>query len=301
MTGAGRPNTPSRMNSLAPAAIAGLSEIAPAYDAVLCDVWGVVHNGVESFPSACDALARFRERGGLVVLITNAPRPRGPILAQLDQLKVPRAAFDDVVTSGEVTRGLLAERSSAPVYHLGPDRDRAIYEGLPVRLVGEAEAELICCTGLFNDEVEQPEDYAERLNAWAKRGLPMICANPDIVVERGHRLIPCAGALAALYQQLGGEVLVVGKPHPPIYAATIARLDEIAGRPLAKQRLLAIGDGVATDLRGAVRAELEVLFVTAGIHVAEFGPPDRPDPARISAFLAKNSVAARACIPRLRW
>jgi HAD superfamily hydrolase (TIGR01459 family) len=289
------------MNSLAPAAIAGLSEIAPAYDAVLCDVWGVVHNGVESFPAACDALSRFRDRGGLVVLITNAPRPPGPILHQLEQLRVPRSAFDDIVTSGGVTRGLLAARSDAAVYHVGPERDRSLYEGLPIRLVGEQEAELICCTGLFNDEVEQPSDYASVLGVWVKRGLPMICANPDIVVERGHRLVPCAGALAALYEHLGGEVLVVGKPHPPIYAATLARLNEIAGRQLANDKLLAIGDGVATDLRGAVGAGLDVLFVTAGIHVAEFGQPDRPDPAKISAFLSRNGVAARAHIPRLRW
>jgi HAD superfamily hydrolase (TIGR01459 family) len=289
------------MNSLAPAAIAGLSELARACDAVLCDVWGVVHNGVESFPAACDALARYRRQGGLVVLITNAPRPRGPILAQLEHLKVPPSAFDDIVTSGEVTRGLLAERSALPVYHLGPERDRALYEGLPIRLVGERDAKLICCTGLFNDEVEQPDDYAERLAAWQRRSLPMICANPDIVVERGHRLVPCAGALTALYEQLGGEVLVVGKPHPPIYAATLARLNEIADRPLAKDKLLAIGDGVATDLRGAVGAGLDVLFVTAGIHVTEFGSPDNPNPSKISAFLAKNGVAARAYIPRLRW
>lgn len=289
------------MNSLAPATIAGLSEIAPAYDAVLCDVWGVVHNGVESFPAACDALARFRERGGLAVLITNAPRPRGPILAQLEHLKVPPSAFDDIITSGEVTRGLLAARSGAAVYHVGPERDLSLYDGLPVRLVGEAEAELVSCTGLFDDEVEQPEDYRERLAAWAKRGLPMICANPDLVVERGRRLVPCAGALAALYEQLGGKVLVVGKPHPPIYAATLVRLDELAGRPLAKEKLLAIGDGAVTDLRGAVGAGLDVLFVTAGIHVAEFGQPVRPDPGRISAFLAKNGVAARACITKLRW
>ncbi len=289
------------MNSLAPAAIAGLSEIAPAYDAVLCDVWGVVHNGIESFPAACDALTRFRERGGLVVLITNAPRPRGPILAQLEHLKVPPSAFDDLITSGEVTRGLLAARNGAAVYHVGPERDRSLYDGLPIRLVGEGEAELVCCTGLFDDEVEQPEDYRERLAAWAKRGLPMICANPDLVVERGHKLVPCAGALAALFEQLGGEVLVVGKPHPPIYAATLARLDEIAGRHLAKEKLLAIGDGAVTDLRGALGAGLDVLFVTAGIHVAEFGPPDRPDPGRIGAFLAKNGVAARACITKLRW
>jgi HAD superfamily hydrolase (TIGR01459 family) len=289
------------MNSLAPAAIAGLSEIAPAYDAILCDVWGVVHNGVESFPAACDALARFRERGGLVALITNAPRPRDPILAQLEALRVPPSAFDDVITSGGVTRGLLAERSGAAVYHVGPERDRVIYDGLPIRLAGEKDAELICCTGLFNDEAEQPEDYRERIAAWVKRGLPMICANPDLVVERGHRLVPCAGALAALHERLGGKVLVVGKPHPPIYAATLKRLDELAGRRLAKPKLIAIGDGVATDLRGAAGAGLDVLFVTAGIHVAEFGPPEVPDAGKVGAFLARNGVAARAYIPRLRW
>jgi HAD superfamily hydrolase (TIGR01459 family) len=289
------------MNSLAPASIVGLSQLAGNYDAVLCDVWGVVHNGIASFPTACGALARFRETGGIVVLITNAPRPRGPIVAQLEKLEVPLASYDDVLTSGEVTRNLLRERASAPVYHVGPDRDRSIYEGLDVRLVGEAEAELICCTGLFDDEREEPEDYRARLAGWARRSMPMICANPDLVVERGDRLVPCAGALAAIFAELGGEVRLVGKPHTPIYAAAFRRLDELAGRRLPQERVLAIGDGVATDIRGAVKQGIDVLFVTAGIHVAELGPPDRPDAALVSAFLDRNEVAARAFIPRLRW
>ena len=289
------------MNSPSPAPIAGLSDIAGDYDAILCDVWGVVHNGVASFPAACDALARFRDRGGRVLLITNAPRPREPILAQLERLAVPPASFDDVITSGGVTQGLLAEPAGAAVYHLGPDRDRAIYDGLSIRLVGEAEAEVISCTGLFDDEQEVPEDYRDRLARWAGRGLPMICANPDLVVERGKKLVPCAGALAAIYGELGGEVRQVGKPHAPIYAAAMARLDEIAGRPLPKTRLVAIGDGIATDVSGAFRQGIDVVFVTAGIHMAEFGHADRPDPGKIAAFLAKHGVGARAWMTRLRW
>ena len=287
------------MNSSSPAPVAGLSALAKEYDAVLSDVWGVVHNGVESFPDACAALARFRSAGGKVLLITNAPRPRGPILDQLDRLKVPRAAFDDLLTSGEVTRGLIPE--GAAVYHVGPERDMSLYAGLSVRLVEEADAEVVCATGLFDDERESPEDYRERIARWVARGLPMICANPDIVVERGNTLVPCAGALAAIQAGLGGEVRLVGKPHPPIYAAALHRLDQLAGRRLDKSRILAIGDGVATDVRGAYGQGLDVLFVTAGIHVAEFGPHDNPDGARVAAFLEANHVAARAYVPRLKW
>jgi HAD superfamily hydrolase (TIGR01459 family) len=288
------------MNSLSPASVAGLSRLAADYDAVLSDVWGVVHNGVESFPQACEALARYRATtGGKVLLITNAPRPRGPILEQLDRLGVPRAAFDELLTSGEVTRGLIPE--DAAVYHVGPERDMSLYQGLRVRLVDEGDAEIVCCTGLFDDERETPEDYRERIARWVARGLPMICANPDIVVERGSELVPCAGALAAIQADLGGEVRLVGKPHSPIYAAALHRLDQLAGRPLDRSRILAIGDGIATDVRGAHGQGLDVLFVTAGIHVAEFGPHDRPDPAKISAFLEANRVAARASIPRLKW
>jgi HAD superfamily hydrolase (TIGR01459 family) len=287
------------MNSLSPALVDGFSNIADDYDAVLSDVWGVVHNGVESFPAACEALARYRAAGGRVLLITNAPRPRGPILEQLDRLKVPRAAFDDLLTSGEVTRGLIPE--GAAVYHVGPERDMSLYQGLRLRLVGEADAEVVCATGLFDDELESPEDYRERIARWVARGLPMICANPDIVVERGNKLVPCAGALAAIQAGLGGEVRLVGKPHPPIYAAALHRLDQLAGRPLDRRRILAIGDGIATDVRGAHMQGLDVLFVTAGIHVAEFGPHDRPDGAKVSAFLAANSVGARAYLTRLKW
>jgi HAD superfamily hydrolase (TIGR01459 family) len=177
----------------------------------------------------------------------------------------------------------------------------SLYQGLRLRLVGEADAEVVCATGLFDDELESPEDYRERIARWVARGLPMICANPDMVVERGNKLVPCAGALAAIQAGLGGEVRLVGKPHPPIYAAALHRLDQLAGRPLDRRRILAIGDGIATDVRGAHMQGLDVLFVTAGIHVAEFGPHDRPDSAKVSAFLAANSVGARAYITRLKW
>jgi HAD superfamily hydrolase (TIGR01459 family) len=271
-----------------------LDELAGLYPALLCDVWGVIHDGLKAFAWATEALTAYRAGGGRVTLITNAPRPRDAVLAQLDRLGVPRAAFDALVTSGEVARGLLAARKGAKVLHIGPDRDLPIYAGLPVSLVAEDEAELISCTGLFDDEAETPDDYRARMERWRARRLPMLCANPDLVVERGDRLVWCAGALAERYRQAGGETTVVGKPHPAIYRAALADLGDPA-------RVLAIGDGIDTDVRGAVAAGLDVAFVTGGIHAARFGPRDAPDLAAVHAFLAEAGLPARAVMTRLVW
>jgi HAD superfamily hydrolase (TIGR01459 family) len=276
--------------------IQGLNDIAGDYDALLCDVWGVLHNGVRAFPNAVDALQKFRQGGGRVVLVTNAPRPSLPIRLQLKSLGVPDDAYDALVTSGDVTRTVIAAWPGVKVLHVGHERDLSFYEGLDAKLVSEAEAELISCTGLFDDNVETPENYRELFGRLVKRRLPMICANPDIVVERGDRLIYCGGALARLYSEMGGEAILVGKPHAPIYAAAKKRFSEFGAR-----RILAVGDGLPTDIRGAVENGVPVLFVTGGIHAADFGPHENPDGERVAARLHAEGLSAVAYIPTLAW
>ena len=280
-----------------PTRIDGLSGIAGGYRALLCDVWGVVHNGVRAFPATLEALARYRaETGGSVILVTNAPRPAAAVARQLAGLSVPDDAYDSIVTSGDVTRAAVAANAGARVYHLGPERDLGFYEGLDVILVPADEAELISCTGLFDDDVEGPDDYRDMLAGFAEKRLPMVCANPDVVVERGERLVYCAGALAQLYEELGGSVLLSGKPHPPIYDAAMehAGLDD-------RGQVLAVGDGLYTDIRGACDAGIDVLFISGGIHSEDFGPVLDPDPARIQARLDAEGLSITAYMPVLTW
>jgi HAD superfamily hydrolase (TIGR01459 family) len=252
--------------------ISGLGEISDRYDAILCDIWGVLHNGVASFTPASKALASFRRRGGAVVLITNAPRPSPPIRRQVLRLGVPPEAFDAVVTSGDVTIGLMEKQSGDRVLHIGPERDLSLFDaageatGERPRLLALEDAQYVLCTGLRNDESETPDDYEPELRAMAARGLTMICANPDIVIHRGETLIYCAGALARRYEEFGGDVVYAGKPHAPIYDRALALAEQARGAAIDKSRVLAIGDGMKTDIAGATRAGLHSLFVTGGIH-----------------------------------
>jgi HAD superfamily hydrolase (TIGR01459 family) len=288
--------------------IAGLGDLAGRYDVVLSDIWGVVHNGERSFAPATEALARFRRAGGTVVLVTNAPRPGAPIRDQLDELRVPREAYDDMVTSGDVTLALIAERGSAPCYHIGPPRDLSLFEtaarhspAAPPRLSGLAEAEYVVCTGLFDDERETPADYEQALAAMRARALLFVCANPDLVVQRGETLIYCAGALAKAYEDRGGPAVYAGKPHAPIYARALALAQAARGRPFETARVLAIGDAMRTDVAGAVGAGLDVLFVTGGIH-AEDIPGEGPlAAAALQQFSARHGLWPTAAIRDLVW
>jgi HAD superfamily hydrolase (TIGR01459 family) len=285
-----------------PPLVSGLSALAANYDALLCDVWGVLHNGVAAFPEACRALVEYRRGGGKVLLLTNAPRPSGPIHEQLARLGVPRDAYDDLLTSGDVTREMLHARAERRILHIGPDRDLPLYEGLPHRLVGDAEADVVVVTGLVDDTRETPEDYRTRLAALAARRLPMVCANPDLVVERGADKVWCAGALARLYvDACGGEAALIGKPYPPVYEEARLRIARLTGHRFDAGRVLAIGDGLATDIRGAFTQGFDVLFVTGGIHAADFGPTDAPDPARVADRLMDEGLAVTALVPRLVW
>ena len=285
----------------APALISGLSAVADRYDVLLSDVWGVIHNGRESFPAACEALARWRAERGPVILISNSPRPSSAVHDQLDQLGVPRAAWSAFVSSGYATRILLSGRAPGPAWAIGPDRDAPLYEGLDLTFAGPDDAAFVSCTGPVDDEVEGPDDYEERFRATIARGLPMICANPDIVVQRGDRLIYCGGALAQRYAELGGEVVMAGKPYAPIYDLCLGEAQVLLGKPLDRSRVLCIGDAVATDAKGANDQGLDVLFVASGIHGAETIGPDGVDAGAVESLLAKDGARATYAIADLAW
>ena len=264
------------------------SEDDRRYDLLLCDVWGVVHNGVAAIQPSVEALIEARRRGCTVVLITNSPRPRDGVVAQLAALGVSASAFDAIVTSGDVTKGLL-RAGPKNAFHLGPERDLPLYQDTGVAVVDEDEAGVVVCTGLFDDENEQPSDYGPMLQRFRDRDLAMIVANPDIVVERGDKLIPCAGALGRDYAAMGGETRIAGKPHAPIYEAAIALGSEAMGVQVEPSRILAIGDGMPTDIRGALDQGLDVLFVAGGIHANEYGG-DRISAEGVDAFLDRNGA-----------
>ena len=277
------------------------SALASSYDVVLSDVWGVVHNGVAAWPDACDALLRFRRQGGAVVLISNAPRPGARLLPQLDGLKVPREAYDAIVSSGDVTVAEIAERAGKPVFHLGPTRDHGLFDGLDAPRVPAEQAAYVVCSGLFDDETETPENYRELLEAFRARDVPMICANPDVMVERGDRLVYCAGGIADLYGEMGGEVLYAGKPHRPIYDRALAAAASARGAKTPTSRVLAIGDSVRTDVSGAAALGVDCLFVTSGIHAEELGGRDDPDLVTLARIFAEAKVQPKAVTRRLLW
>jgi len=273
-----------------------IATLAEARDAWLTDIWGVMHNGVAPFASACEACTRFRLAGGTVLLLSNAPRPAASVAAQLDRIGVPRFAWDTIVTSGDAARARLAAFAGQPVFHLGPERDFALYDDLGLVLAPAEEAVAISCTGLFDDEVETPDDYASLLADFAARKLPMVCANPDLTVERGERIVYCAGALAAAYETLGGSVAYAGKPHLPIYDMAFERLAEIKGKPVTRDRILAIGDGLRTDIAGAVRAGVDSVFIASGVHVT-----DGLSAARLATLFPGEGPHPVAAMTALAW
>jgi HAD superfamily hydrolase (TIGR01459 family) len=289
------------MTAATPTLLPHFSSLAPDYDVLLCDVWGVVHNGLAAFPDACDALMRARARGAAVVFITNSPRPRESVDAQLKHLHVPPEAYDAIVSSGDVTRSVIEARRGKSLHFLGPERDRPVFSGLNVKFAPVESADYVVCTGLIDDDVETPDDYRDRLQAMLARKLFMVCGNPDVVVERGDRLVYCAGALADLYATMGGEVLYAGKPYRPIYDLALARAAEAFGREVPLKRVLAVGDSLRTDLKGARVAGIDFLFVTGGIHAEELGGRDKPDLSALArAFVAAGEVPT-GVMQRLVW
>lgn len=287
--------------------ITRLGVLAPRYDVVFCDVWGVVHNGRAHYARACEALRRFRAAGGTVVLVTNAPRPNPPVREQLARLGVPMDSYDDVVTSGDVTLARIADHDDAPLYHIGPERDLSLFtqlkalRGLSPQLVDIEAADYVVCTGLFDDRNDALEDYDARLKRMRERGLAMISANPDIVVHVGDRLVYCSGALAERYAALGGEVIQAGKPHAPIYEEAMKVVAARRGGAPPRQRILAIGDGPRTDVRGAMDFGLDCLFVAGGIHQDALTRDGGLDPAALERVLRENGVAPQYATRELEW
>jgi len=280
--------------------IAGLSEIAGDYDALFCDIWGVVHNGREAYIEAIAALRQFRAERGPAILMTNAPRPVSEVRSFLEGLGVPQDCYDAIISSGTVARDDLARRAEAasdtlPILHIGPERDRGVFKGLDVETVDISEAHIALCTGLFDDEVETPDDYTPDLLTMKSRGMIMLCANPDLVVQRGDQLIWCAGALAEAYEKLGGRVVYYGKPHPPIYEAALKEARKATGRGII--RPLAVGDGADTDIKGANRVAIDAVFVAQGIHAAQVGDLAAEGLAQLFAVPdARPKAAMRALV-----
>jgi HAD superfamily hydrolase (TIGR01459 family) len=309
--------TTADMNSRAgaPASVPvldGIAGLVSGYDVILSDIWGVVHNGRQHFAAACDALARFRQRGGTVILITNAPRPYPPVLKQLEGLGVPDGTFDAVVTSGDVTLSLIAAHDGEPLHHIGPPRDIALFDilteqtGLNPPRVDLDTAEYVVCTGLFDDE-HTPDDYADAFRIMRARNLSMISANPDIVVHVGEKELYCSGALAEVYEKMGGTVIQAGKPFAPIYGKAMELAASKFGRAVEPARVLAIGDGMRTDIAGAASRGLDVIFVTSGIHRAQLHPP-RPDGAPgelrrdvLDRIAAEAGLSPLAAMAQLAW
>src|SRR5215207_8247924 len=262
-----------------------LSDLVDGVEVILSDIWGVVHNGLESFPEACEALHTYRQRGGIVILITNAPRPADSVQRQLRKLGVADQTYDAIVSSGDLTRNFVADHPGKKIFWIGPERDSSIHRGLDAVMAPLEQADYIICTGLFDDETESAEDYRAMMLQAREHELPLICANPDIVVERGDRLIYCAGAVAELYRELGGEAIFYGKPHRPIYERAMAFAAERRGQPTSLDRVLAIGDSVRTDL-------------TRGIHSEEFEGIDQLDPTSVKELFGHPP---RALMRELRW
>ncbi len=275
-----------------------LRDLVGGVDVVLSDIWGVVHNGLESFPDACEALHTYRSRGGTVILITNAPRPADSVQRQLRKLGVADETYDAIVSSGDLTRLYVAEHPGRKMFWLGPERDNSIYRGLDAVTAPLEEADYIVCTGLYDDETETAEDYRGMMLKARERKLTLVCANPDIVVERGDRLIYCAGAIAELYRELGGDVIFYGKPHRPIYERAMALAGERQGHPIDRKKVLAIGDSVRTDLTGAREFGIDCLFVTRGIHAEEFEGLDQLDPPSVLELFGHPP---KALMRELKW
>ena len=275
--------------------------LARDYDVLLCDIWGVVHNGVAAFPEACDALARFRGEGGTVILITNAPRAGANVRRILDRFAVPHDAYDAITSSGDVTHGIVETRLPERVFHLGPERDLSIFAGLDVTFAPAETADYVVCSGLFDDTRETPEDYRELLTTMRARSLFMVCANPDIVVERGDELVYCAGAIADAYAEIGGEVLYCGKPYAPIYEAALGKAAALRGGPTPLARVLAIGDWCEPISRAPLRMGSIACSSFPALHAEEAGGRGAPDLSGLNATFAAAGVAPKAIARRLAW
>lgn len=287
--------------------IKAFAEISGQYEAIFCDLWGCLHNGKAAFPQAVAALQEFRASGGIVVLLTNAPRPSFGLKDQLERLGVARDAYDLVVSSGDAAQAAVrAGDFGKKIYHIGPERDLIFFEdenghSLGVERVCLEDAQGIICTGLFDDRSETPDDYRHTILTGVNRGLPLLCANPDIIVDVGETRIFCAGAIAQAYAEAGGDARYYGKPHAPIYELARQRMTVLTGRDIERTAILAIGDGIATDIPGALGEGIDGLFITGGLAAEETGTTqDAPDADKLATFLDNHEMSAPYAMSFLR-
>jgi HAD superfamily hydrolase (TIGR01459 family) len=283
------------MNPASPI-LSSIAPLAETSEAWIVDIWGVMHNGARAHAAAGEACKRFRSRGGIVVLLSNAPRPFSAVVPHMTSLGVDPDAYDTGVTSGDATREMIADWQRRPLLHIGPERDRGLFEGYDVQFSGPETAEVVICSGLHDDSKETPTDYATLFEKLLARGVPMICANPDIMVERGEELLYCAGALAADYEAKGGKVTYAGKPYAPIYDRTLREIARLKGRPVAKDKILCIGDGVETDLKGAHNAGFRSVFIASPIFL-----PDGLSAPALAKLFAERPFTPIAALPALAW
>ena len=282
--------------------IQSLAEISADYDAIFCDLWGCYHNGITPFPAAVAACQGFRSRGGHVILLTNAPRPGPSVKRMLDRMGAPQDSYDAIVSGGGACQAALQSgRHGERFHYVGPDRDLHMLEDIGLTPAPLDEASAILLTGLRDDTTEGPDDYRDEIAGWVARGLTVLCANPDIIVDRGEARLWCAGAVAQVAEEAGAEVLWFGKPHAPVYDRCHEVLTELVGGETPKSRVLAIGDGILTDVPGGINAGLDTIFVTGGLSATDFGPDvENPQQAPLDAFLAEKDLAPRYAIGRLR-
>lgn len=296
------PTLPKSEADRPPELLTAAGALLSQYDVVLCDVWGVVHDGVTAYPGASHALSRFRASGGTVVLVSNAPVPNDEVARMLAGKRVPGEAWDAIVSSGDIALAHIAEVGYAAVHGIGPrDRDAAFFARLTAAEVPLADADAIVATGLDDDRSETVESYRPLLERARERNLPFVCANPDLVVDVGGRLFLCAGALADAYQTLGGEVFWAGKPHATAYASATAAAEGIRGKPVVGENVLVIGDSVRTDLAGARTAGLDALFIAGGIHRHETMTGASIDAERLAALFPPGTPPALGAMAELAW
>lgn len=285
-----------------PPVIAGAGPLLARYDVIFCDVWGVIHDGHTAYTSACEALTRFRAKGGTVILVSNAPVPNARVAVMLGERRVPREAWDAIVSSGDIALEHVRSAGYQRLYTIGPKaRDSALFSALPGKSVPLAEAEAMICTGLVDDIHETEESYRPLLEQALGLELPFVCANPDLVVDVGGTLYLCAGAIADLYARLGGEVFWAGKPHASAYASAHRAAERLRGAEVPKSRILAIGDAVRTDLTGAKRAGVDALFIAAGIHREELVRDGALCTERLALLLAPPAPQPVAVMHHLAW
>jgi HAD superfamily hydrolase (TIGR01459 family) len=295
---------PSSQNSNAssPPVVAHAGALLRRYDVIFCDVWGVVHNGVTAFRDACAALEKFRAGGGTVILVSNAPVPKHRVADMLDSRHVPRPAWDDIVSSGDIALAHVEERGFERLFCLGPqDRDQALFGALKARSVALADAEAIICTGLNDDRRETPDDYRGLLEQALAGRLPFVCANPDLVVDVGGTLFYCAGAIADLYAQMGGSVYWAGKPHLNAYETAHHRAEALRDTNVSRDKILVIGDSLRTDMKGAQAFGCDALFIASGIHRHETVEGIDLSVSKLSDLFQGDAPPAIGAMVELAW